>query len=259
MNTTYSDYLTIARDTARSIETIRRQPMVARETEYYLKKIGQIKTAEEFLSDRRLMTYAMTAFGLGDMSYAKGFVRKLLKEGTDQPEAFANQLTDKRYLDFAKAFDFKRYGAATTAFGTAQTGVVDKYLRHSLELQAGASNEGVRLALYFERAAPKLENATEILADKALFQVVRTALSLPDSFSLYDIDKQISFLEKRIDVEDFASPAKLKRFVERFSALWDVSRPSQSSSLITALFSGGSSGGLTEASLAALTNVRARR
>ena len=137
MNTTYSDYLTIARDTARSIETIRRQPMVARETEYYLKKIGQIKTAEEFLSDRRLMTYAMTAFGLGDMSYAKGFVRKLLKEGTDQPEAFANQLTDKRYLDFAKAFDFKRYGAATTAFGTAQTGVVESICAIRLNCRQG--------------------------------------------------------------------------------------------------------------------------
>jgi Protein of unknown function (DUF1217) len=128
-----------------------------------------------------------------------------------------------------------------------------------MEAQAGAKNEGVRLALYFERAAPKLKNVTEILADRALIQVVRTALSLPDSFSLYDIDKQISFLEKRIEVEDFASPSKLKKFVERFSALWDVSRPSQSSSLITALFSGGSSGGLTEATLAALTNVRARR
>jgi hypothetical protein len=56
MNTTYFDYLTIARDTARSIETIKRQPMVARETDYYLKKIGQIKTAEEFVSDRRLLT-----------------------------------------------------------------------------------------------------------------------------------------------------------------------------------------------------------
>ncbi|MGB8818280.1 MAG: DUF1217 domain-containing protein [Rhizobiaceae bacterium] len=259
MNTTYSDYLTIARDTARSIEAIKRQPTVSRATDYYLEKIGQIKTAEEFVSDRRLLTYAMTAFGLGDMTYAKGFVRKLLKDGTDLPEAFANQLTDQRYLDFAKAFDFKRYGAATTAFGAAQTGVVDKYLRQTLEAQAGARNEGVRLALYFERAAPKLENVTEILADRALIQVVRTALSLPDSFSLYDIDKQISFLETRIKVEDFASPAKLRKFVERFSALWDVSRPSQSSSLITALFSASSSGGLTEASLAALTNARARR
>jgi hypothetical protein len=258
MNTTYADYLIVARDKTKATERVARQPQIAREVDYYLSKIGKIKTASEFVADRRLMTVALTAFGIGDMVYAKAFVRKLLAEGTDDPSAFANRLADRRYLEFAKIFDFKRYGAATTAFGAAQSGITDKYIRQNLETQAGASNEGVRLALYFERNAPKLEAVSGILADKALTQVVRTMLGLPETFSLYGIDKQISILDQRLDIEDLKSPEKLKKHVERFAALWDAERGSTQASMIASLFNTAASTELGSSSLAALTNARTR-
>lgn len=258
MNTTYADYLIIARDKAKATERVARQPQIAREIDYYLSKIGTIKTAGEFVADRRLMSVALTAFGIGDMVYAKAFVRKLLAEGTDDPAAFANRLADQRYLEFAKTFDFKRFGAATTAFGAAQNGITDKYIRQNLETQAGATNEGVRLALYFERNAPKLESISGILADKALTQVVRTMLGLPETFSLYGIDKQISILEQRLDIGDLKSADKLKKHVERFTALWDAGRGSAQASMIASLFGTSGSAGLGNSSLAALTNARTR-
>jgi hypothetical protein len=259
MNTTYADYLTIARDTAKATERVRQQPQISREAEYYLSKIGQVKSAAEFVADRRLVSFALTAFGLSEMTYAKAFVRKLLSEGTDDPKAFANRLVDKRYVDLAKALDFNRYGAATTAFGAAQQGMVDKYIRQNLETQAGASNEGVRLALYFKRNAPKLGSVPEILADRAMTQVVRTALGLPETFSLFSIDKQISILERRLDIGDLRSSDMLDKFVERFAALWDAGRTSTQTSMVASLFAGSASSGLAEASLAILTSVRTRK
>jgi Protein of unknown function (DUF1217) len=259
MNTTYADYLTVSRDTAKATERVKRQPQIAREVDYFLSKIGQVKTPEELVGDRRLLSVVMTAFGLSEMTYAKAFVRKLLDEGTDDPNAFANRLSDQRYLDLAKTFDFKRYGGATTAFGAAQQGIVDKFIRQNLETQAGANNEGIRLALYFERNAPNLGSVPEILTDKAMIQVVRTALGLPETFSLYGIDKQISILEQRIDIADLKSPAKLKKFVERFAALWDVGRGSAQASLVASLFSNTGSSGLADSSLAILTNARTSR
>jgi hypothetical protein len=110
------------------------------------------------------------------MSYAKAFMRKVLTEGTDDESAFANQLADTKYRDFAEAFNFARHGETATIFSSAQQGTVDKYHRLTLEEEAGADNTGVRLALYFERNAPELTSAYGILADNALADVVRTAL-----------------------------------------------------------------------------------
>lgn len=225
MVNTYLSYQFITRDMARSIDRIEKQPIVKRESEYYLENIKDIKTVKEFLGDDRIFRFAMKAFGLEEMGYAKGFMKKVLTEGTTDPDSFANRLNDKRYLEFAKTFDFARLGAAATSLPRAQQGTVDAYLRQSLEENAGDQNEGVQLALYFERKASTITSFYSVLADKALAKVLYTALGLPDSFAAADIDKQVAFFETKLDVEDFQNPKKLGEFMKRFTALWEVSNP----------------------------------
>ncbi len=238
---TLTDYKLIARDIPRSVAQVRSDPAVARETEYYLAHIGDVKSADDLVSNRRLFEYAMKAHGLEDMIYAKAFMAKILDEGHDDPEAFVNKLTDKRYQDFAETFDFTRYGAATTSFTKTQQGVVDRYLRQTLELNAGNSNEAVRLALYFERKAPELNSVTEILADKALSRVVRAALGLPESLATTDLDHQIALIESRVDIADFTDPEKLSKFIERFTVMWDMANPSGVDNAVAGLLFGGTS------------------
>ncbi len=236
---TLTDYWLIARDIPQSVAQVRKDPTVARQTEYYLDHIGDVKSADELINNRRLFEYAMKAHGLEDMIYAKAFMAKILKEGRDDPEAFVNQLADQRYKDFAETFDFVRYGAATTSFTKTQKGVVDRYLRQTLEQNAGSSNEAVRLALYFERKAPNLNSVTEILADKALSRVARASLGLPESLAASDIDSQIALLEKRIDIADFKDPQKLSKFIERFTVMWDMTNPSGVDNMAAGLLFGG--------------------
>jgi hypothetical protein len=110
----------------------------------------------------------MKAYGLGDMTYAKGFVRKVLEGGVTDGDSLANRLSDSRYKDFATAFNFARYGANATTFAAATTGATEAYIRQAMETKAGDQNDGVRLALYFARKAPSITSAYGILADKAL-------------------------------------------------------------------------------------------
>jgi hypothetical protein len=60
---------------------------------------------------------------------------------------------------------------------------VEKYTRQKLEQDAGTSDDNVRLALYFERKAPTIKTAFQILADAALLKVVQTALGIPKETS----------------------------------------------------------------------------
>ena len=200
MTSTYTNYQLVTRDLPRSIDNVKRQPDVARETEYYLANVSKVKTIEDFVKDRRLLNYAMKAHGLGDMSYAKALMVKVLKGGRDDTSSFAHRLADPRYLDFAETFDFARHGALATTFGKAQQGTVDKFVRQTLEENAGDGNEGVRLSLYFQRKAPALTSVTEILADRAVATVVRTALGLPESTAFLDIDKQVEMIGKKVDI-----------------------------------------------------------
>lgn len=227
MNTTLVSLNLITRDMSASIERLESRADIQREIDYYNETIGTIKTPEQLVGDTRLFNFAMKAHGLEDMAYAKAFMLKVLKEGRDADDAFANTLTDSRYRDFADTFDFERHGETATVFTKAQQGVVDKYLVQTLEAEAGEADQGVRLALYFQRKAPQINSYFDILADPALSQVVRTALSIPPETATIDIDKQAAMMADRMPLSDLKDPEKLDKLVERFANLWQIENGGQ--------------------------------
>ena len=96
----------------------------------------------------------------------------------------------------------------------------------------------MRLALYFQRQAGSLTNWYEVLADKALSQVVRTAFGMPDSFASADIDQQVKFFESKMDIADFADPDKLDKFITRFTSMYELQNPtSTAATSVSVLFS----------------------
>jgi hypothetical protein len=216
----------ITADLDRSLSNTAKKPDVARESAYYLSKIEDVKSIDDFMADDRLYRFAMKAFGLGDMAYAKAYMRKVLTEGVDDPDSFANKLADTRYRDFATAFNFKQYGATATVFDRTRQGTVDRYVRQTLEEDAGQQNEGVRLALYFQRKASTITSAYSILADPALLKVVQTAYGLPASMSLADLDQQAKMITSRLHISDLSDPDKLETFLKRFTSLWEIENPS---------------------------------
>ncbi|HEU0060910.1 MAG TPA: DUF1217 domain-containing protein [Hyphomicrobiaceae bacterium] len=256
MSTTVSSYQLVAADLPRALANTRSEPTVAREAEYYLTHISQVKSIDDLLGDHRLFAFAMKAFGLEDMTYAKAFMRKVLSEGVDSNTAFARKLADTRYLEFAESFNFQRYGETATVFERTRQGTVDRYVRQVMEEDAGSQNEGVRLALYFQRKAATLTSAYGILADAALLKVAQTALGLPAAMSNIDIDRQAEIIAARLDIDDLKDPAKLAKFLSGFTARWDIANPSATATGPALLFSPPLEAGIGGDLLASLQNLR---
>ena len=198
---------------------------VQAETAYYLANISSVESIDDLMANKRLLSFALASYGLDPATEKPETIRKMLEGGVSDPASPANALTDKRYAGFVTAFNFMEHGEKTTTFAVAQQASIDKYMRQTLEQDAGTQNEGVRLALYFERKASTITNFYEVLADPALAKVARTALGLPDSFASADIDRQVKLFEEKLDIEDFSDPEKLSKFLTRFTSLWEVSNP----------------------------------
>jgi len=253
--TTYLGYQSINRNLTRSLAGTAAEPTVASQTKYYLAHIGQVKTIDDFTQNDRLFSYAMKAYGLEDMTYAKGLMRKLLEGGISNATSLANKLTDPRYKAFATAFDFAADGTATTSAAAATSDTVSKYTQQTLEDQAGSQNPGVRLALYFQRVAPSVANVYGLLADKALLSVVQTTLGIPAAATGQDIDIQARAISAKLNVKDLQDPAKLQKFILRFTGAYDAAN-SQSSQAPSILFGRSTSFGLSADLLFSLQNLR---
>ena len=208
------------------------------ETSYYLAHVSDVKSIDDLFADKRLYNYVLSSYGLDPAKEDPKLIRSVLEGGIRDEDSFANKLSNKAYAGLAAAFNFEAYGEDATTYVSSRQPVVDKYMRQTLEEDAGQTNDGVRLALYFQRQAGSLTNWYEVLADKALSQVVRTAFGMPDSFASADIDQQVKFFESKMDIADFADPDKLDKFITRFTSMYELQNPtSTAATSVSVLFS----------------------
>jgi hypothetical protein len=260
--TTLSSYLQIANNQAKWQSITASSPEVATQTKYFQDNIGKVKSVDDFMKDTRLFNYAMNAFGLGDLTYAKGMMQKVLEQGVGDG-SLAVTLNNSNIKDFATTFDFADNGEATTASTTLVDTVTSRYAEQTLETNQGDQNPGVELALYFQRKAPDITSVYGILADSKILSVVQTALGISTDTSSQSIDSQANMLKSQIDLTDFQDPKKLQQFISRFAAMYDYnnsgSDANSQSSLLSTLFDSSSSGasfGLDSSLLLSVQGVR---
>ena len=227
--TTLSTYLTISKNLSKWQQITAKEPANALQTKYFQANIGKATTISSFVNNPRLFNYAMTAFGLGDMTYAKGMMTKVLQQGVTSSKALANTLNNPNILAFAKAFNFAANGTSTTSSSSLVSSVVSQYTENALETEQGQQDPGVQLALYFQQHAANITDMYSVLADKNLLTVVQTALGISPDTSAEPVDQQYALLTKAVNVADFKNPTKLQAFIARFSAMYDATNSSSAS------------------------------
>ncbi len=234
----------------------------AEESTYYHNTIIKLQSMDALLDDDRLVAYLRKAYDLEDRSISEGMLRTALTSDPMDEDSFVNRQSDMRLRDLAIAFNFASDGSiGRVSDGQAQIRsnilkTTDLNTRQTMETDAGQNSEGVRLALYFQRKAPSINSAFDILADKAVFEVVRTALSLPLAMSQADIEVQAEMLIERIDLADFRDPAKLDKFITRFAALYDLNNGGSSAGSAASIILGGQSSGSIGTSISLLTQMQ---
>lgn len=206
-------------------------PVQQRDEAYFRDRIGKIKTAEQLVSDKRLLRISLTAFGLeGDVN-SKAFIQKVLEGGTLKDGSLANKLADKQYQKLSSAFGFGDFSVPRTKISTFPDEILSQFRARSFETAVGAQNNTYRLALNAERELPILaaKGTSDtarwyaILGNPPLRDVVQTALGLPKSFAAIDLDQQVSVLREKSEatfgspaVSQFADPTRLDALVRRF-------------------------------------------
>jgi hypothetical protein len=214
-------YRMIAASLDRQIETFRNSRAAVREIEYFRQNIGKIESADQLVKDYRLYRFVLSAYGLDSQMGAQALMKKVLAEDLSDPRAMANRLIDSRYREIARAFDFSGSGGARLKGSAFVDGVIDRYVTAEFEKSTEQTNPGVRLALYFKRMAPGITNWNQVLGDKPLYEVVRTALQIPPAGSQTGIEGQAKLLERRIGLGNLKDPQFVERFIGRFLANYD--------------------------------------
>ena len=219
---TLQDYRQISRNQDRYDGMIRARPDVKRDIEYFQANIGKVTSVDDLMKDDKLYRFVMEAFDLGSQIYARGLIRKVLEQGVTDDSALANRMSDTKFKEMATVLGLHETGGAPLREPTIVQAIVDRYTNVKLEVSTEDRNPAVRLALYFQRKAPTINNWYQVMADRALQKVVFTALDIPEQAALGDLDRLVDKLKKWFDIADFKDAAKTQKFLDRFSAMYDM-------------------------------------
>ena len=186
---------------ARQVEVTAKDPVIQRATTYFQEKLTKDTTAEDLISDYKMLRVALGAFGLeGDISN-KAFIRKVLESDIGDSTSLVNRLSDKRYLKLAK--EFKNLTNAET---TGRT-VAEAYVQKQFQKRVGEGDESYRLALnarnelkaFAARTSSDKTMWYEVLGNKPLRTVFEGAFGFSSSIANLPVDRQL---------EEFMSASK---------------------------------------------------
>jgi hypothetical protein len=195
----------LERTRARQDQAFQSSPVIARRTADFAERIGQVRSAEQLVGDRRLLEVALGAFGLEDDIRNRFFIRKVLEEGSTQPSALANRLTDKRYLALAETFGFGDRAGGNVGRAGFAADVIARYRERQFEAAIGQGNPDMRLALSLQREVREIADRRlsndgmwfTAMASPPVRKVLERALGLPPQVGALDIDRQLSLFKER--------------------------------------------------------------
>lgn len=179
---------------------------VKRDLEFFRAEISSVRSAEDLVSNRSLLSVALTAFGLEADLQNKFLIKKVLEEGTLAPSSLANRFSDKRYFELSKAFGFGDYSVPRTALSGFPDEVIEKYTARKFEILVGEKDSDLRQALSFDREIERIlkkkssETAKwlDILGNPPLKTFFDSAFSLPLAFGKLPLDRQIDIYKDKM-------------------------------------------------------------
>ena len=203
----------------RQTELFNKSPQIVRDTEYFEKTIGTINTAEDLVSDRRLLRVALGAFGLQEQINSQAFIRKILEGGTTRDDALANRLTDPRFKQLAEAFGFGDEDKLKTQEAGFGAEITERFRRMEFESAVGDEDQALRLAMNAKRELADVAGADQndaakwyrVLGTPPLRQVFETAFGLPEGFAQLDLERQVAELSDRaaaIGIDSHLGPGR---------------------------------------------------
>lgn len=189
-------------------------------SDHYRSKIGTVASAEDLISDYRLLKLSLQAFGLHNDIGNKAFIRKILESDLSDSSSLANRLSDKTYRRFAEAFGFGKTSPNTVTSPEFADRMISQYIEQEFENRVGESDESLRIALNARRELPSLaarqaSNDTkwyEVLGSIPLRSVFEGAFGFNNAYRKLPIDRQLQ--EFKSAAERVFGTADMAQFTE---------------------------------------------
>lgn len=126
LQSSYLNYQVVVRDLDRSLARKAAEPALARDVARFTEAAADIRSVDDLFDDDRTYGFAVKAYGMDELLYARALIRRVVSEGAGS-DSYARRLADSRYLDLAGAFQVTDSGRAPPVLQASALTVAQRY------------------------------------------------------------------------------------------------------------------------------------
>jgi hypothetical protein len=192
------------------------QPQVLQAINAFKTAIANAPNIQTALANPDVQQVLLTANGLSNYIGDTALVQNAFLSNPDDPTSLVNQLQDSSLLSAVQTYNFGKTGLAELQnpkiVATLTSAYAEVLWRQSLD----AATPGLSNALDFLGQASSIKSVNDILDNYTNFEVVTTALGIPQEIVNQDTTAQQQAISSRVEIAKFQDPNYVTSLTDQY-------------------------------------------
>ena len=201
---------------SQEITQTEQQPAVARDIATFESAVTSATSPAQLLANPTVQKVLLTASGMSDQVGFSALATQALLSNPSDPNALVNQLSDQRWLTVNQTYNFATQGLSVIQQPSVLATIASGYAEQVWYQSLNATTPGLSNALSFMQQAPTITSASQILGNSSLFNVVTTALGIPQQIVLQDSAAQQQAITSQLDLSRLTDPTYVQGITDQY-------------------------------------------
>ncbi len=214
------------------------QPQVSQAIAAFTTAVASSKSIQIALSNPDVQKVLLTANGLSNYIGDTVLVQKAMLSDPTDPTSLANQMGDPTLLGAVQTYNFAKNGLSELQNPKVVATLTNAYAEVLWRQSLDQATPGLANALTFLGQASSIKSASDILDNVTNFDVITTALGIPQQIVNQASSAQVSAITSRLDFAKLQDPNYVTSLTDQYLlTMQEQNKSSSSSGSSTNLFS----------------------
>jgi hypothetical protein len=206
------------------------QPQVSQAITAFKTAVASSTSIQSALLNPDVQKVLLTANGLSNYIGETALVQKVLLSDPTDSNSLVNQMGDSSLLSTVQTYNFAQNGLAELQNPTVISTLTNAYAEVQWRQSLDAATPGLANALSFLSSASSIKSFNDIIGNETNFEVITTALGIPENILNQDMTAQESAISSRLNYAQLQDPNYVTSLTDQYLLTMQESNQSSSSS-----------------------------
>jgi hypothetical protein len=213
------------------------QPQVSQAITAFTTAVKNSTSIQSALENPDVQQVLLTANGLSDYIGQTALVQQVLLSNPSDPNSLVNQMGDPTLLSTVQTYNFAQNGLAELQNPKIVSTLTNAYAEGEWRQSLDAATPGLSNALAFLSQASSIKSVNDILDNETNFDVITTALGIPQDIVNQDPTAQQTAINSKLNYAQLQDPNYVTSLTDQYLLTMQENNQSSSSSSGTSLIS----------------------